>query len=132
MGGVLSFKTRTLPDIFKESQYIALAVRSPCLVSILTWILTLIILYQTYNGIFVAVICIVLGYVISYEPRATFFISTVGILVGTFGEYALLFWPKVYIVRWRPTDVEAMTPSKGRTTGPSSGSIQLSNISSSK
>jgi hypothetical protein len=40
MGGVLSFKTRTLPDIFKESQYIALAVRSLCLVSILTWILT--------------------------------------------------------------------------------------------
>jgi hypothetical protein len=43
VGAVLSFKTRRLPDIFKESQYIALS---------------------TYNTLFVAVVCVALGIIL--------------------------------------------------------------------
>jgi hypothetical protein len=74
VGGVLSFKTRKLPDSFNESWWIALI---------------------TYNHFFVATICIIVGYTVQYEPKVPIYIACAGLMIASFVQWALIFAPKV-------------------------------------
>lgn len=98
VGGFLSFKTRTLPDIFRESSYIAIA---------------------TYNYIFVATVCVIIAFAIATEPLAGLTVATVGILFGGCMNWVLLFIPKFYLIIFKPEVVAAMsnTASRTRRTG---------------
>jgi ABC-type branched-subunit amino acid transport system substrate-binding protein len=93
VGGFLSFKTRTLPDVFRESQYIALS---------------------TYNYLFVATICIIIGYAISSEAVIGIAVATVGVLFGSLMQWGLLFVPKYYLIFFKPDVVAAMSNTTRR------------------
>jgi hypothetical protein len=75
IGAVLSFKTRKLPDSFRESWWIALT---------------------TYNHCFVAAICVTVGYLLSFEPIASIFVTCTGLLFCSSVQWALIFAPKVH------------------------------------
>jgi ABC-type branched-subunit amino acid transport system substrate-binding protein len=80
-GSILSWKTRSLPDVFKESQYIALS---------------------TYNILFITAAGVLIGYIISFEPTAYTFIIVGCILVGALATWALIFINKFYIMKYGP------------------------------
>lgn len=111
IGGFLSFKTRTLPDVFRESQWIALA---------------------TYNYIFVATICIIIGYAIASEPVIGISVATVGVLFGALMQYSLLFVPKYYLIFFRPDLIAAMSNTSNTARGRSVNHSTTTNNGSSK
>lgn len=91
-GSILSWKTRALPDVFKESQYIALA---------------------TYNILFVTAVGVLIGFIVAFEPPAYTFITVGCILVGAGATWALIFVNKFYIMKYGP-------PSSRTSPGPGS------------
>lgn len=81
LGAILSFKTRTLPDTFRESYWIALS---------------------TYNLIFVSAVGILVGYVLSFEPTAYPFIVCVCIIFCCSVTWGLIFVPKFWVMWLHP------------------------------
>jgi hypothetical protein len=99
VGAFLSFKTRTLPDTFNESKYIALS---------------------TYNLLFISAVGILIGYILAFEPTAFTFIIPICILFGCLTTWGLLFVPKLWLLLFRRSRIEGTDPP-GRRTGGSSG-----------
>jgi hypothetical protein len=96
IGGVLSFKTRVLPDIFRESNWIALS---------------------TYNYIFTATVCLVISFSITSEPIVAVVIACVGIVFSAFMNWALIFLPKFWIIFVRPHLIDEWSSGRSPKAG---------------
>lgn len=81
VGGVLSLKTRTLPDTFRESYWVALC---------------------SYNLVFVSAVGMLVGYLLSFEPGFYPYIVTVCILFCALMTWALIFVPKFWLIWAHP------------------------------
>jgi ABC-type branched-subunit amino acid transport system substrate-binding protein len=94
-GAFMSFKTRKLPQIFRESQWIALI---------------------NYNYLFVATIAIAVSYGIQTEPLIGIGITTLAVLFAAGVNWALIFITKFYLIIFRPEAVSDMKTTTASVT----------------
>lgn len=90
IGAFLSFKTRTLPDTFNESRYIALS---------------------TYNLLFVSAVGILISYILAFEPSAFTYIIAVCLLFGCCTTFGLIMIPKLWLLFFRRSLVDKSDPT---------------------
>eukprot|EP01122_Echinamoeba_exundans_P001490 TRINITY_DN1152_c0_g5_i1.p1 TRINITY_DN1152_c0_g5~~TRINITY_DN1152_c0_g5_i1.p1 ORF type:complete len:662 (-),score=125.49 TRINITY_DN1152_c0_g5_i1:335-2320(-) len=93
-GAFMSFKTRKLPQIFRESQWIALI---------------------NYNYLLVATIAIAVSYGLQEEPVVGIGITTLAVLFAAGVNWALIFITKFYLIVFKPEVVSGLKTTTGST-----------------
>jgi len=112
IGGLLSYRTRTLPDVFRESWYIAIATYNMLLLSALGIILGTLPFPSLLPIYLLIYIARETGYVLLYDVTAYTIITTGALVLGALITHALIFLPKFHALATKRTEIENWSSSK--------------------